>query len=381
MKKSLRLSSIAVAGIAALVLAATALPSSSGALHVQRLHSGLSAHAYQPLMVAQQSSYKVGAATNVGFVFAIAPTDDPTAKITTFSPAGYTSSTPQAPGTVIGKAFAIVRAGALGGADLTLSGNVVVGDPTDAQLMAAYAQCKNSTDPSTPQAIWVLNTMLNGQALQVPAFVNTVGPYLVQELCLPPPPAAAFQAQLWLANYTINGVFHNAGASNAYQWVSDFTPYAGTTPNPAGTTEFRTYTGLPSSLTFKKGKSKKKSLFAFTGRMRIGGVNPAGIKLDRYQGSKSQPAPNFLSPSQNNVREILFSKPAGFKGHTAKLKSKGTYSFSVKKPKKSKKKTFFQMRLDPFWGFSSCSGPSPTGLPIPCLGEGLAPLTSAQIKR
>ncbi|HXI95881.1 MAG TPA: hypothetical protein VNG04_07130, partial [Candidatus Acidoferrum sp.] len=147
----------------------------------------------------------------------------------------------------------------------------------------------------------MLNTQLQGQTLQVPAFVNQIGPYLVQEICLLPPAAAPFQAQLWLADFTINGVFSNAAASNAYAWASDLTPYAAATPNPAGTVEYRTYVGLPASLTFAKGKSKKASLAAFKGKLAVGGLNTKGIHLDIYYSTKSKPAPNVLTPSATGV--------------------------------------------------------------------------------
>jgi hypothetical protein len=369
MKKPIRLSLIAVACAAGLALAATALPaSSSRPLAVQHLGGGPSPQAYAPFLTVQQSSYKVGAATNVGFLFFADPTQDATAKFTIFSPAGYTNVLTQAPGAVIGKAFAFVRAGALGGADLTLTGNVVVGNPADPALMAAYGQCKSASDPATPAAVWVLNTQLQGQTLQVPAFVNQLGPYLVQEVCLLPPAAAPFQAQLWLADYTVNGVFRNAPASNAYAWASDLTPYAGTTVNPAGTVEYRTYTGLPASLTFAKGKSKKPSLAAFKGTLKVAGLSPAGIKLDAFYSTKSLPAPNLLSAAATGVTGKGKAK------RTKALPKSGAYTLSVTRPKK---KTFFQMFFGGYELTGGCQGPSPTGLPIPCLHEEIAPITSA----
>ena len=370
MKKPLRLSLIAVACAAGLALAATALPaSSSRPLAVQHLSGGPSPQAYTPSLTVQQSSYKVGAATNVGFLFFADPTADATAKFTIFSPAGYTNVLTQAPSTVIGKAFAFVRGGPIvGGADLHLSGNVIVGNPSDPALMAAYGQCKSATDPATPAAVWVLNTTLNGQMLQVPAFVNQAGPYLIQEICLLPPATAPFGAQLWLANYTINGVFKNAPASNAYSWAGDFTPYVGTTPNPAGTVEYRTYVGLPSSMTFLKGKSKKASFAAFKGTLKVAGLAPKGIRLDAYHSTKSKPAPNLLAPSLTGV------SGKGKVTRTKALPTSGAYSLSVKRPKK---KTWYQMFFGGYELTGGCQGPSPTGLPIPCLHEEIAPITSA----
>jgi hypothetical protein len=368
MKKPLRLSLIAVAGAAGLALAATALPaSSSRPLSVSPLGAAPSPQAYTPSLTVQQSSYKVGAATNAGFLFFADPTADATAKFTIFSPAGYTNTLTQAPGTEIGKAYAIVRSAQLGGADLTLTGNVVVGNPAAPALMTAYGQCKSAADPATPGAVWVLNTQLQGQMLQVPAFVNQIGPYLVQEICLLPPAGAPFQAQLWLADYSINGVFKNAPASNAYSWATDATPYVGIMPNPAGTVEYQTYVGLPSSLTFLKGKSKKASLAAFTGKLKVFGLATKGIKLDAYHSTMSKPAPNLLTPSK------LGLSGKGKNTRTKALTNSGAYSFSVKRPKK---KTWYQMF---FFGYelkAGC-GPSPTGLPIPCLHEEIAPITTA----
>jgi hypothetical protein len=369
MKKPIRLSLIAIACAAGLALAATALPaSSSRPLTVQHLGAGPQPQAYAPSLTVQQSSYKVGAATNAGFLFFADPTQDATAKFTIFSPAGYTNTLTQAPGTSIGKAFALVRSAQLGGSDLTLTGNVVVGNPADPALVTAYGQCKSAADPATPAAVWVLNTQLQGQMLQVPAFVNQLGPYLVQEICLTPPATTPFQAQLWAADFTINGVFKNAPASNAYSWATDFTPYVMTTPNPAGTVEYRTYVGLPASLTFLKGKSKKASFAAFKGQLKVGGISPKTIQLAAYHSTKSKPAPNLL------VATAVGISGRGKPTLTKKLPSSGAYSLSVKRPKK---KTWYQMFFGGYELQGGCQGPSPTGLPIPCLHEEIAPITSA----
>ena len=95
MKSSLRLALLACASFIGLALAAPALAT------------------YTPSLTIEQSSYKVGAAT-IADVFIVAPqNDDPTAKLTIFSPAGYNAVLTQAPGTKIGSVFAIVKANAL----------------------------------------------------------------------------------------------------------------------------------------------------------------------------------------------------------------------------------------------------------------------------
>jgi hypothetical protein len=351
MKNSLRL--LLVASVSAIGLAV----------------SGSALAAFNPFLTVQQTSSKAGAPTSVGFVMGEGQDDDAIAKATIFSPAGYANTLTQAPGTTIGKAYAIVKAGALGGAVLPLAGPVVVGDPNSTALKAASLQCRGN--PTANKAIWVLNTSLQGQTIQVPDFVNVVGPYLTQEICLPAPPQATFQAQLLVANFSVKGVFTN-GPTGGYQWDGAFTPYgpgATPAPNAAATTEWRTYQGIPSSLTFKRAKSKR-SVVTFSGRLTIGGVDPKGIRLHLYKAFKPLPAPNFTNPSENG----LLGVGSPFKAKA--LKSNGKYT--ITRPK-VKKKTYFQLRLEDY-GFQGCDGPSPTGLPLPCAGTDIAPITAAQLK-
>ena len=321
-----------------------------------------------PFLTVEQTSYKVGAATTVDFVIFSDPANEATAKMTIFSPAGYGSTLGHAPGTKLGKAFALVKANALGGAVLPLAGDVVVGNPSDATLLGAYGQCKSPSDPATPQEIWVLDTQLQGQAVRVPAFVNKVGPYLIQEICLPDPPHATFQAQLIEADYYVKGVFTNAGSTGGYQWDGIFTPYTnGALPaNPAGTVEYRSYAGLPSSLTFKRVKSKP-AVVTFSGKLSVAGLNPTGIRINLYGGAKVLPAPGAMVAGTG--KRLVRSKPI--------KNSKGT--FTITRPK-VKKKTYFQARFEAYGVEGSCDGPSPSGLPIPCTGTDLGPMTSAQIK-
>jgi hypothetical protein len=332
--------------------------------------------AFQPQLQVQQSSYKVGAATTTGIVITADPSHDPTAKMTIFSPAGYSNNLGQAAGATIGSAIAYVKAGSLGGAIVgPLTGPVVVGNPADPALQAAALACTGS---STIQHVWVLNTSLQGQSIQIPAFVSVQGPYLVQQICLQSPvdPRNMFQAQLVAANYTLRGVFTNATSQGGYQWAADFTPYIpGTaTVNPAATVEWRNYVGLPSSLTIKRAKSKA-SLVAFKGALAVAGLTPAGVRLNLYSSTKTQPAPNFTLGTVAG----LFGN--GKAVRTKAVKRDGKYSISRKRPK-GKKRTYFQVRFEDYVlnaGGEPCEGPSPSGQAIPCNGTTLAPLTSKQI--
>jgi hypothetical protein len=343
MTSSLRMALLACASFVGLALAAPAVA------------------AYNPSLTIEQSSYKLGAPATIDVFLAVPKDDDATAKLTIFSPGGYSANLTASPGTKIGKVVAIVKANQLAGALLTLSGDVVVANPADPAIVTAAGQC---TPGVTNDTIWVLNASLQGQTINIPVFVRKVGPYVTQTVCFSPPQTAAFGAQLVLADFTVKGIFTNAAARNGYEWAGIFTPYLTTgAPNPAGTVEWRTYVGLPQTLTFKRVKSKP-AIVTFTGVLTIPGVSSSGIFLNLYSSKKAQPAPNAVSAGTG--KRVT---------RTKKLTTSGKYTIS--RPK-VKAKTFFQMRFENFG--IDCIGPSPSGLPIPCNGEDLAGMDSSQIK-
>jgi hypothetical protein len=381
MKKRFRLTLLAGAALGLSIAAVASAGQARQALTVTHVHVGApsaaAAYTSPPELAVQQGSYKLGAATSPGFVIASDKGNDATAKITIYSPPGYTSTLGQTPGTTVGKAFALVHAVIAGLPidNLPLQGPVVVGNPADPSLVTAYAQCRNpAIDPPTPQEALVLNTSFQGQTISVPDFVNTVtiggSTYVTQEICLLPPSQAPFNAQLVLADFTVNGVWTNAPTGGQYQWVADFTPFNGDTPHPEQTVEVRTYVGLPSSFTLKRLKSKS-SIVKFSGKLAIAGVSPAGLRVNLYYGLKSKPSADFRNPS---VAGLIGQ---GKIAHPKALKSNGTFALTRKKVKK---KTYFQARLEDEWALrDGCLGPSPTGQPIPCLQELLSPMTSNQI--
>ena len=344
MKSSLRMALLACASFVGLALAAPALA------------------AYNPSLTIEQSSYKLGAPATIDVFLAVPKDDDATAKLTIFSPSGYTANLTASPGTKIGKVVAIVKANQLAGALLTLSGDVVVANPADPAIVTAASQC---TPGVTNDTIWVLNASLQGQTINIPVFVRKVGPFVTQTVCFSPPQTAAFGAQLVLADFTVNGIFTNATARRGYEWSGIFTPYLSTgSPNPAGTVEWRTWVGLPQSLTFKRVKSKTTAVVKFAGVLIIPGVSAAGIQANLYSSKKANPAPNAVSAGTG--KRIA---------RTKKLTANGKYTLS--RPK-VKAKTFFQMRFENYG--ITCAGPSPSGLPVPCHGEDLAAMNSGQIK-
>ena len=349
MKKSLRLALLVCAGAVGLAFAGPALAK------------------YDPSLTIEQTSYKLGAPTTADVFIAISEDADPTAKLTIFSPVGYSANLSAAPGSKIGTVVAIVKAKALGGARLPLAGDVLVANPADPTIVAAATKC---TGKATHASIWVLNTSLQGQTVAIPVFVDSVGPLVTMQVCLPSPDipeasgGAKFGAQLVLADFTVKGVFTNAGTNGGYEWAGIYTPYTpGTgTPNAAGTLEWRTYVGLPSSLTLKKVTAKKG--FKLAGQLKVAGLNPKGIRLNLYAGKKAKPAPNALAAGTGKRVARSGGLPASGK-------------YSIARPN-VKFATFFQTRFENYG--TKCEGPSPSGLPVPCAGEDIAAITSNQIK-
>ncbi len=350
MKISLRLAVLACASFLGVALAAPALA------------------AYKASLTIEQSSYRPGAAITADVLIATGDTDDPTAKLTIFSPAGYGANLSAAPGTKIGRVVAIANLIDLGNAPFPLVGNVLVANPADPALQAAAARC---TPGVTNQATWILNTKLQGQTISIPVFVNKKVSLVTLDVCLSPPDVpsgtpgrAPFGAKLVAADFTIQGVFKN-GPRGQYQWAGIFTPYTPGkgTPNALGTVEWRTYVGLPSSLTLAKAKTKKG--IKLVGKLSVNGLSAKGIKISLYAGRKGQPAPNATSLGNG--------KPPVAK--TSKLPANGKYSLSRPSVKFS---TFFQARFENYG--TPCVGSSPSGLPIKCIGEDLAAVTSNQVK-
>jgi hypothetical protein len=349
MKSSLRLALLACASFVGLALAGPALA------------------AYDPSLTMEQSSYRPGARITADvFIFSKAA-NDPTAKVTIFSPKGYASNLAAAPGTKIGRVAALVRLRDVADVPAGLAGDVVVGNPADPTIQAASIRC---TQSPTNQAVWVLNASLQGQAISIPVFVNKVSSFTTLQVCFSPPdvPAgtpgrAPLGAQVISADFTINNVFTN-GARGEYEWAGIFTPYtpgAGT-PNAPGTVEWRTYVGLPSALTLAKAKTKKG--IKLVGKLTVNGLSPRNVRLRLYSGRKGNPAPNAVSGGTG--KRVA---------QTGRLPVSGRYALSRPAVKFA---TFFQMRFQDYG--TPCRAPSPTGQPVRCIGEDLAALTSNQVR-
>jgi hypothetical protein len=176
------------------------------------------------------------------------PADDPTASVRIFAPAGTQLTTNQAPGTTIGRITAIARALDLAGAEVPLSGPIVVASPGQVSP-TDQAACLQG---ATPLATWVLMLSAAGQSLPVPAFLvpttaaqAPLGPAYIQ-VCLRPPDVPVgtpgrqpLGAKAYSVDATLNGVFSQVPVG---AWIALWTPYtplvgavnvAGTVASPA----------------------------------------------------------------------------------------------------------------------------------------------------
>jgi hypothetical protein len=216
-------------------------------------------------------------ATGVTVKASLSPDDDPTARVAISAPVGTQLTTNQAAGTVLGPVQAIVKALDLAGADLPLTGQLIVAAPGQVPA-ATQAACIGST---TPIATWVMVLSAAGQTLTVPTYLlpqsnAALGPAFIA-ICLPPPdvPAgtpgrATFGAKVYSAELTINGVFSSV-ASGA--WISSWVPYnpgvgtanvAGAVVSPAAI--------APGAVSLAARRSGKKGVGAtLTGRVTQGG--------------------------------------------------------------------------------------------------------------
>jgi hypothetical protein len=340
MKKSLRLALLTGASFVALAFAGQALA------------------AYNPSLTIEQSSYKLGAPFTADLFIAASPTDDPSAKLTVFSPAGYGVNLSKAPGTELGAAAALIQVA--GAANIPVAGRVVAANPSDPTVMAISTRC---TGTPTNQAVLAVNLTVQNQTLPFLVFANKVGPLATFQICVPHPSDAPLGARVLLLDATIRGVFTNPTTRGGYEWATLFTPYLpNKTPNPAGTIQWRTYVGLPSSLTLKRAKTRRG--LKFVGRLAVTGLTPTRIRLNLYAGRRPRPAPNATSGGTG--KRVA---------RTARLPASGKYSIRRRAVRFT---TFFQMRFANY--LTECNTTLPGVPPVRCTGEDLAAITSNQVR-
>jgi hypothetical protein len=294
MRKTIRLGVGAIAGLAALLYAGQALA------------------AYAPKLVVKMGD----AGTTIHL--SIPPSDDPTALLVFYAPAGTSANLSATPGSTIGTLTAQASAGALGGATLPLTGTVEVraGDGTylssgqQVPLSTAATRC---TGTATHAAFWVLKLTAAGQTLEVPLFADPVTGALAAAasysltVCLPPSDipeslgGAAFGAKVFDANFTVKGIF-TPTSSGTNVWRLRATPYtpAKGTPNAAATVEAQSYveTGSVSLGAITRTLTKLAALFRASGSVSAAGLLPgASVSVALQKGTSATKLATFARPA------------------------------------------------------------------------------------
>jgi hypothetical protein len=234
---------------------------------------------------------------------AVGPTDDATARITVYSPVGFTAA-PGSPGQTIGDVDAKVRAADLGGAIIPATGTIEVRaasgtaivDGVPVPLTTIATLCTGTPNHT---AFWVLKLTAAGNALEYPAFWDTttgsetsIGSGKLSfcgrpdDVPLGTPGRSPFGIKLVDAVLKVNKVFTNATKAGVYNWVSFWTPYtpgAGTV-NVAGTVTALGLNGLPVKAALKGRYDKKKKSARLAGNFSAAGRFQAGVKLPLFAG-------------------------------------------------------------------------------------------------
>ena len=266
--------------------------------------------AYTPKLVVQMGT----AGTTIHLT--IPSTDDPTARLTFFVPAGTGVNLGATAGSTIGTLDAKAAAGALGGATLPLTGTVQAraADGTYLSSGVAVPLAKAATACTTTAvhgAFWVLVLSAAGQTLEVPLFVDPVtsGPLAAVvaatlSLCLPPsdiPEAlggAAFGAKVFEASFTVKGVFSPTTGTNL--WRLTGTPYnpGKGTPNAPATVETQSYveTGSVALGTIKRVLTKLAATFTAAGKVTSSGTGAAAA-VTISKGSTATKVTTFARPA------------------------------------------------------------------------------------
>jgi len=353
MKTCTRLALLAGASVAALALAGPALAAFTPKLDVSVPNA-------------------LGATGKTTIHFSVPPSDDGTAKITIYTPKGFTAN-PGSPGSTLGEVAAQVRAADLAGAIIPVTGTVEVRDASGTVLVGGVpvplaAVATACTGSAAHTAFWVLKLSTAGQNLELATFFDAAaGPetafasYKLQ-VCLPAddlppgtPGRAPFGIKLTDARLTLTNVYGNPSAVGQYTWISIWTPYtpgAGTA-NAAGTVEARSINGLPVRLTLKGTFDKKKKQAKLSGQITAGGQFRAGVTLPLLAGT----APSKLKRS----------------GVTGPTSATGLFTAA----RKIIKTTYFAVRLAvPAVDFTQQGGCAPPALaPAGCVSATIGPFT------
>ena len=249
--------------------------------------------AYNPSLLVAGTSHSTGSGGPVVIGVGQDQADDTTAVVNIYSPLGYGVTLTQAPGTRIGDLEGIVLVRALANARVPIQGTVTARDP------AAYvtSPCGGGV---RHEAVWVIQTTLAGNPLEIPIYVDRVtsGPEAQfasakMRICLAspyvaPPQGAASGASLIVAAFSVSGVFSNPNTRGTYPWNALFIPYApGTaTLNPANAAQSTSFTRLPVQLavTAKKVRQGKRKYARVTACLTEAGQAVRGVRVNILAG-------------------------------------------------------------------------------------------------
>ena len=236
-----------------------------------------------------------------------APTDDATAKLTFFAPAGAGAAPAATPGSTIGTVEVRAAAGALGG--VTLVGTV---QPRAAETLAeAATKC---TGTATHSAYWGLALSAPGQKIELPLFVDPVPAFdrlapLVSyalTLCLPPPDlpeslggAPFFGAKVFEAQITLRGVF-SPPPSGDNLWRVLATPYlpGQGTPDPESAVEAQSFveTATITLGTPRRTLTRAGATFQASGRVDLAGLSDTAATVSIARGTTATRLAVFARP-------------------------------------------------------------------------------------
>lgn len=312
--------------------------------------AGSALASYTPRLAVSHNVVATAGAHPTTIHVSVPQSDDPTAVLQIYAPAGYTFAA-SAPGTTLGAASGTIFARDTG-LTLPLAGTVVAADP------AQYTGPPNNVcSPGTHFAVWLLSLSVAGQTIAIPIYVDPtagaeagLGAYKIRACFTAPdtPPGSAnhapLGAQLLDARFTVDSAISLPGTNGTYVWRSLFTPYtpgAGV-PNAAGTVEARSFVGLPGRVSIKA--SAKAGKVKLTGTVTAGPTRVQGASVKIYSGRTTKLA-------------RVASSTTG---------ASGTYSFSAKLAKK--KTTYFQARTTLAEGdfAGGCSSAGVPAGPAPC---------------
>lgn len=263
MKTFLRLAVLAVVGTAALALAGNAL-------------------ATQKLSVRET-------ATSLTIKVSQAQTDPQPVRITIYVPSGYSINGSATAGTKIGTTTGTVFSRDAN-IPLPLAGDVVAVPPT-----TNAPGC----DPVPHLAVWNLALAVAGNSINLPVHVDqlsgaeaALGAYKLV-VCLAPddvpvgtPGRSANGARLLDATFSVDNIFTNAPGDTV--WKAITTPWAGGTPNPAGTVETRALVSNGVVTLNAKVTNKGKRLVRASGKVTQAGAAVAGAQVSILLNGKSR---------------------------------------------------------------------------------------------